>query len=209
MLSICIYAYIAIAVVALIFEIFSKDTVVGHLTNTKLYKECDVKILAYISLITIFIVGSPFILLYHLCVVLEYLFSREERLNIDTDVDVKTLITKYNKLLDSPVEKKKEEIESVEYYWNAYVESWKTKDPDKINHWKKLYESKCKEESETVQWNGWNGFARRLRVAEPERKDYLDSWKEMYKTQCKELEELGLITIVHNSKKESKTGELA
>lgn len=107
MLSICIYAYIAIAVVALIFEIFSKDTVVGHLTNTKLYKECNVKILAYISLITTFIVSSPFILRYHLCVVLEYLFGREERLNIDTDVDVKTLITKYNKLLDSPVEKKK------------------------------------------------------------------------------------------------------
>lgn len=201
MLSICIYAYIAIAIVALIFEIFSKDTVVGHFTNTKLYKECDNKILTYISLIVSFIIGSPFILLYHLCVVLEYLFSHEERLNIDTSIDVKALITEYNKLFVSSEEKKKEEIESVEYYWNGYVESWKTKDPDKINHWKKLYESKCKEETEAVQWNGWNGFARGLRVAEPERKDYLDKWKEMYNTKCKELEELGLITIVHNSKK--------
>ena len=83
--------------------------------------------------------------------------------------------------------------------WNGYVESWKTKDQEKINHWKKLYESKCKEESETVQWNGWNGFARGLRVVDPERKDYLDYWKKMYETKCKELVELGLITIVHNS----------
>lgn len=204
MLSICIYVYIAIVVVALIFEIFSKDTVVGHLTNTKLYKECNTKILAYISLILSFIFGSPLILLYHLCVVLEHLFTHEERLNIDTSIDVKALITEYNKLFESPEEKKKEELDTVEYYWNGYVESWKTKDSVKINHWKKLYESKCKEESETVQWNGWNGFARRLRVAEPERKDYLDSWKKMYENKCKELEELGLITIVHNSSRRKK-----
>lgn len=195
MLSICIYAYIAIAIVALIFEIFSKDTVVGHLTNTKLYKECNTKIIAYFSLIAAFIFGSPLILLYHLCVVLENLFSREERLNIDTCIDVKTLITKYNKLLESPEEKRKEEIETLQYYWNGYVESWKTKDPEKINHWKILYESKCKEETETVQWNGWNGFARGLRVMDPERKDYLDEWKKMYESKCKELVELGLITI--------------
>lgn len=167
MLSICIYVYIAIVVVALISEIFSKDKVVGHLTNTKLYKECDNKILAYISLILSFIFGSPLILLYHLCVVLEYLFTREERLNIDTSIDVKTLITEYNKLFESPEEKKKEELD-------------------------------------TVQWNGWNGFARGLRVAEPERKDYLDSWKKMYEDKCKELVELGLITIVHNSKGKKK-----
>lgn len=145
MLSICIYAYIAIVIVALIFEIFSKDTVVGHLTNTKLYKECDTKILAYISLITTFIVGSPLILIYHLCVVLDYLLSSEERLNIDTGIDTKKLIAEYNKLLDSPKEKKKKEPETLQYYWNAYVESWKTKDPEKISYWKKLYESKCKE----------------------------------------------------------------
>lgn len=195
MLSICIYAYIAIAIVALIFEIFSKDTVVGHLTNTKLYKECDTKIIAYFSLIVTFIIGSPLILLYHLCVVFECFFSKEERLNVDTCIDVKTLITKYNKLLESPEEKRKEEIETLQYYWNGYVESWKTKDPEKINHWKILYESKCKEETETVQWNGWNGFARGLRVRDPERKDYLDEWKKMYESKCKELVELGLITI--------------
>lgn len=199
MLSICIYAYIAIAIVALIFEIFSKDTVIRHLTNTKLYKECDAKIIAYISLSVTFIIGSPLILIYHLCVVFDYFFTKEERLNIDTCIDVKTLITKYNKLLDKSEGKKKEEIETVEYYWNGYVESWKTKDQEKINHWKKLYESKCKEESETVQWNGWDGFARGLRVMDPERKDYLDDWKKMYETKCKELVELGLITIVHNS----------
>ena len=195
MLSICIYAYIVIAIVALIFEIFSKDTVVRHLTNTKLYKECDAKIIAYISLSVTFIIGSPLILIYHLCVVFDYFFSKEERLNIDTTIDVKTLITKYNKLLDSSEEKTKKEIETLQYYWNGYVESWKTKDQEKINHWKKLYESKCKEETETVQWNGWDGFARGLRVVDPERKDYLDSWKEMYESKCKELVELGLITI--------------
>lgn len=199
MLSICIYAYIAIAIVALIFEIFSKDTVIRHLTNTKLYKECDTKIIAYFSLIVTFIIGSPLILIYHLCVIFENFFSKEERLNIDTTIDIKTLITKYNKLLDSSEEKTKKEIETLQYYWNGYVESWKTKDQEKINHWKKLYESKCKEESETVQWNGWNGFARGLRVMDPERKDYLDSWKKMYENKCKELVELGLITIVHNS----------
>lgn len=199
MLSICIYAYIAIAIVALIFEIFSKDTVIRHLTNTKLYKECDTKIIAYFSLIVTFIIGSPLILIYHLCVIFENFFSKEERLNIDTTIDIKTLITKYNKLLDSSEEKTKKEIETLQYYWNGYVESWKTKDQEKINHWKKLYESKCKEETETVQWNGWDGFARGLRVVDPERKDYLDYWKKMYESKCKELVELGLITIVHNS----------
>ena len=76
MLSNCIYAYIAIAIVALIFEIFSKDTVIRHLTNTKLYKECDAKIIAYFSLIVTFIIGSPLILIYHLCVIFYYLFYK-------------------------------------------------------------------------------------------------------------------------------------